>query len=202
MRAILPVYHNRLCKHWRSRHCLLWNNVSQHRLHYYHIEPILCRETGTVTCCSRTAKVSGFVEWKFHHIKVLRWSKIDIWVRFPSLARSKLRLCLANHRAGYFSNLTCDWLSIAWAYSEQETENGPWIKMVTVLQPIYWNFSKILWASTQLCQITDSKTKFKTNITWLSTLHACWWPSVLRKHWNWRGFFCEASPMISEHRFK
>ena len=42
------------------------------------------------------------------------------------LARSNLRLCSANHRAGYFSNLACDWLSIVWAYSEQETENGPW----------------------------------------------------------------------------
>ena len=45
--------------------------------------------------------------------------------RFLSLARSKLRLCLANHRAGYFSNLACDWLSIVWAYSKQGTENGP-----------------------------------------------------------------------------
>ena len=35
------------------------------------------------------------------------------------------RLCSANHRAGYFSNLVCDWLSIVWAYSNQETENGP-----------------------------------------------------------------------------
>ena len=34
--------------------------------------------------------------------------------------------CLANHRTGYFSNLACDWLSIVWAYCEQETENGPW----------------------------------------------------------------------------
>ena len=31
----------------------------------------------------------------------------------------------ANHRAGYISNLACDWLSIVRAYSEQETENGP-----------------------------------------------------------------------------
>ena len=53
------------------------------------------------------------------------------WARFLSLARSKLRLCSANHRAGYFSNLACDWLSIVWAYSEQETENGPWFMMVT-----------------------------------------------------------------------
>ena len=34
------------------------------------------------------------------------------------LARSKLRLCPANHRAGYFSNLACDWQSIVWAYSD------------------------------------------------------------------------------------
>ena len=47
------------------------------------------------------------------------------------LLLNKLRLCLANHKAGYFSNLACDWLSIVWAYSEQETENGPrsqWVK--------------------------------------------------------------------------
>ena len=50
-----------------------------------------------------------------------------IWARFLSPARSKLRLCLANHRAGYFSNLACDWLSTVWAYSEQETENRPWL---------------------------------------------------------------------------
>ena len=46
------------------------------------------------------------------------------WARFLSLARSKLRLCAANHRAGYFSNLACDWLSIVWVYSEQDTEIG------------------------------------------------------------------------------
>ena len=47
------------------------------------------------------------------------------WAHFLSLARSKLRLCSANHRPGYWSNLPCDWPSTAWAYSEQETENGP-----------------------------------------------------------------------------
>ena len=48
---------------------------------------------------------------------------------FLSLAQSKLRLWSPNHRAGYFSNMACDWLSIVWAYSVQETENGPefWI---------------------------------------------------------------------------
>ena len=39
-----------------------------------------------------------------------------------------LRLCSANHRAGYFSKLACDWLSILWAYFKQETENGPWLQ--------------------------------------------------------------------------
>ena len=47
------------------------------------------------------------------------------WARFLSLARSKLRLCSANHRPGYWCNLPCDWPSTAWAYFEQETENGP-----------------------------------------------------------------------------
>ena len=42
------------------------------------------------------------------------------WARFLSLARSKLRLCSASH-----STLRCDWSSTAWAYSEQEKENGP-----------------------------------------------------------------------------
>ena len=45
------------------------------------------------------------------------------WACFLSLARRKLRLCSANHRPGYWSNLPYDWPSIAWAYSMQETEN-------------------------------------------------------------------------------
>ena len=47
------------------------------------------------------------------------------WARFLTLARSKLRLCSANHRPGYWSNLPCDWPSTAWAYSDQEPETGP-----------------------------------------------------------------------------
>ena len=39
--------------------------------------------------------------------------------RFLTPARSKYSLCAANHRAGYFGNLACDWLSIVWAYYEQ-----------------------------------------------------------------------------------
>ena len=51
---------------------------------------------------------------------------------FLSLARSKLRICLANHRAGYWSNLSCDWPSTAWDYSEEETENGPRISWTDI----------------------------------------------------------------------
>ena len=32
----------------------------------------------------------------------------------------------AHHKAGYFSNMACDWLSIVWTYSEQGTEHGSW----------------------------------------------------------------------------
>ena len=55
---------------------------------------------------------------------------------FLSSARSKLRLCPANHRPGYWSNLPCDWPSTAWAYSEQETENGPLSDCLSVLHPV------------------------------------------------------------------
>ena len=46
------------------------------------------------------------------------------WVRFLWHVRNKPRLCSANHRPGYWSNLPCDWPSTAWVYSEGETENG------------------------------------------------------------------------------
>ena len=46
------------------------------------------------------------------------------WARLLYLAGSRLRLCSANHRPGYLSNLPCDWPNAAWAYSKQETENG------------------------------------------------------------------------------
>ena len=43
---------------------------------------------------------------------VFRWC--DTWLRPGTvvlyLIRSKLRLCSANHRAGYFSNMACVWL--------------------------------------------------------------------------------------------
>ena len=44
-----------------------------------------------------------------------------ILARFLSLVRSKLKLCSANHGLCNFSSMDCDWLSIVWAYSEQDT---------------------------------------------------------------------------------
>ena len=46
---------------------------------------------------------------------------------------------LGKHRAGYFSNLPCDWLSIVWVYSEQETENGPCSSHMGPNEPCYWS---------------------------------------------------------------
>ena len=76
-----------------------------------------------------TGKTASFY-WDDHLFVLLWFVVVWYWARFLSLARSKLRLCSANHWAGYFSNLPSDWLSIVWAYSEQETENGPWSSFV------------------------------------------------------------------------
>ena len=65
--------------------------------------------------------------------------------RFLSFARGKLRLCSANHRAGYFSNLTYDWLTIVWAYSEQETENRPITHSISIVSDrVTWHFGLIV----------------------------------------------------------
>ena len=47
------------------------------------------------------------------------------WAHFLSLPPNKLRLCSANHRPGYWSNLPCDWPSTAWAYCEERQKTGP-----------------------------------------------------------------------------
>ena len=67
------------------------------------------------------AQYDALLCWPSHVI----YLSLFIRAHFLCLAGSQLRLCSANHRAGYFSNLACDWMSIVWAYSEQETENGP-----------------------------------------------------------------------------
>ena len=71
----------------------------------------------------------GLTDWDLNEM-------IETWARFLCLALSKLRLCSANHR----SNLPCDWLSTAWAYSKQDTENGPWTKVSDKFEFLY-NFT-------------------------------------------------------------
>ena len=73
--------------------------------------------------------------WSALRSYISRWT--DLRARYLPLARSKLGLCSANHRADYFSNLACDWRSIVWAYSEHDTENGP-THIVIIVYP-YWN---------------------------------------------------------------
>ena len=72
---------------------------------------------------------------------------------FLSLAQSKLRLCSTNLRAGYFSNLACDWLSIVWAYSEQETENGPGLNELFSLTGSKSDLVPCLCVITRLCHM-------------------------------------------------
>ena len=75
---------------------------------------------------------------------ILGW----IWARFLSLAHSKLRLCSASHRTGYFINLACAWISILWLYSEQETENRPWmVSRLPKSQPIPHCYPVCIWPS-------------------------------------------------------
>ena len=53
-------------------------------------------------------------------------------IRFLSLARRKLRLCSANHRSGYWSNLPCDWPSTAWAYSDRKRAVVRWLVYIPI----------------------------------------------------------------------
>ena len=111
-----------------------------------------------------------------------------IWAHFLSLTRSKLRLCSANHRAGYFSKLACDWLSIVCAYSEQNIENGPssltrnlgsYKKHVMLWAPNLDSLDYDLHARlTRQLRIESSQ---DNDLTWMSRSIACGviWPSLL-----------------------
>ena len=106
--------------------------------------------------------------WKLDPLHTENWGYVETDNQgccFMPLAESKLRLCSANHRADYFSNLSCDWLSIAWAYSEQESENGPrWYDTLRSLANQIWQeeSSSLIIIST-LTAIYD--------INWLSPNH-------------------------------
>ena len=105
---------------------------------YWHEYRKLLKAPVKVGICNIASNSSLACGWNWIILGNLPWSLISR-ARFQSLARSKLRLCSANHRAGYFSNLACDWLSIVWAYSKQDTENGPWFLAVPSHQePCSW----------------------------------------------------------------
>ena len=91
------------------------------------------------------------------HISETRWSKPTVTrARFLSLTPGKLRLYSANHRPGYWSNLPYDWPSTASAYSEQETENGPWYwwlgespQVIMCMSPVFRRHP-LSWSSRQV----------------------------------------------------
>ena len=96
--------------------------------------------------------------------------------RFLSLNRNKLRLCLANHRPGYFSNLAYDCLSIVWSSSRQETENGLWrfhsVQKSHILSIQEFPLSVLKW--------TTGGHKQGNKITWdkgdgIKIRHSCLW---------------------------
>ena len=109
------------------------------------------------------------------------------WARFLSLARNKLRLSSANHWAGYFSNLACDWQSIVWAYSRQETGNGSWLIPVTANWLI--DYFITLWplADSSICMVSntapsraDPEVVFTDTLALANGAHhkkPCWWCS-------------------------
>ena len=97
---------------------------------------------------------------------------------FRSLAQSKLRLCSANHKPGYWCNLPCDWPSTGWAYSEQETENGHRCnaaaarRVIVILngnktklcqRPLYWGHNYKCWYYSACCY---NKANFLLSLLW------------------------------------
>ena len=77
---------------------------------------------------SRSGSQVGMAESQWNFVEVTTSGPVFC---FLSLAQSKLRLCSANHRPGYWSNLSCDWLSTAWAYSSARNRKRALICCVT-----------------------------------------------------------------------
>ena len=97
--------------------------------------------------------------------------------------------------AGYISNLACDWLSIVWVYSEQETENGPdwWLCRETGVKAWGWSIGldlgKYLEWHIHSGVINRRRWSVVHNKVWHSTHshfhHHCWYENLLTlKPWN------------------
>ena len=110
-----------------------------------------------------------------------QWTRFTVRAGFLSVAWSKLRLCLANHRADYFSNMACDWLSIVWVYFEQETENGPWL-----LTCHLFGAKQFTWTKADLSNFASLGAKFCEIWYKLYTVEPVWWDwgSLTKKHIN------------------
>ena len=103
----------------------------------------------SITPLQLTQRRWRLCKWPRHHETPVFWYNMYFLWSFVFLASHipgpvfflLLRvssLCSANHRPGYWSNLPCDWPSTAWAYSEQETENGPCLPCNAVTWASQW----------------------------------------------------------------
>ena len=105
---------------------LVWLYACQ-RLGPYRTDCPFCLVFGRMTVLNNTIRII------LTHCRPTSTVCLNNRARFLSLAWSKLRLCSVNHRPGYWSNLSSDWPSTAWAYSEQDTGNGSWWPVLTQL---------------------------------------------------------------------
>ena len=122
-------------------------------------------------CMKWTVKICILIYWCASHTNTDKWKPVLIsnirdiyyWAHILSLTQNNLRLCSANHRPGYFSNLACDWLSIVWAYSEQETRYEKWVNTAT--------FTSFNIKMSKQCRNSHCK------IHGLRTVLSLWWES-------------------------
>ena len=68
----------------------------------------------------------------------LFWENVVNMATVPPGPIFCLLLGVSSGCARPISNLACDWLSIVWAYSKQETENGPRTLAAVVLIMSDW----------------------------------------------------------------
>ena len=112
----------------------------------------------------------------------------------------KLRLCSANHRAGYFSNLACDWPSTVWSVR-------PWgihIKAISLqrlsLITDKWTVTISIGPTSQMIRKFVSKTETRawrvTKLTWSGLEQWTTW-TVLTKHLSTNSFSSVTSSRCS-----
>ena len=113
------------------------------------------------------------------------WLLLMVWARFLSLAQSKLRRWSANYRPGYWSNLPCDWPSIVWAYSEQETETGHGAYMAPY-RTICSNDDDVYWSAQECSNAMTQWSLHPANDIWTERRYLSCMFIGLRRCWNQR----------------